>query len=233
MAKSVILFVLLAILLIAAAPTTFGAARIYLDEVIGVYNGKAIVDHPIRFKLRAEYTPGDETNIIAFSNGFRVWTEANGAYTNNFTPVTFDTIPITPPWLTRFELAVEMAANGVDGIGEDTVGLFAVYMVGQGFEDGFNQQIFWIETTPTVVGDTLCLDSAVFNPPSGAWMWVKTGNIDFAPGWEGPYCFEVSEPEPVYVCGDVNSDAVVNVLDLTVMINYLYKGGPPPQCPWE
>jgi PKD repeat protein len=31
-----------------------------------------------------------------------------------------------------------------------------------------------------------------------------------------------------YVCGDANGDDQVNILDLTYMINYLYKSGPPP-----
>jgi len=33
---------------------------------------------------------------------------------------------------------------------------------------------------------------------------------------------------PVFVCGDFNSDDNVNILDITAMIAYLYKGGPPP-----
>lgn len=33
------------------------------------------------------------------------------------------------------------------------------------------------------------------------------------------------------VCGDVNGDASINILDVTYVINYLYKGGPPPDPP--
>jgi hypothetical protein len=32
----------------------------------------------------------------------------------------------------------------------------------------------------------------------------------------------------VFVCGDVNSDGTNNILDVTYLITYLYKGGPPP-----
>jgi len=32
-----------------------------------------------------------------------------------------------------------------------------------------------------------------------------------------------------WMCGDVNADTLVNILDVTYMINYLYKGGPEPQ----
>ena len=37
--------------------------------------------------------------------------------------------------------------------------------------------------------------------------------------------------EPVYICGDANDDDAVNILDITHLINYLYKGGPPPVPP--
>jgi len=32
----------------------------------------------------------------------------------------------------------------------------------------------------------------------------------------------------VYLCGDVNADGSCNILDITFLINYLYKSGPPP-----
>ncbi len=32
----------------------------------------------------------------------------------------------------------------------------------------------------------------------------------------------------VYICGDANDDGNVNMLDITYLIKYLYKGGPPP-----
>ena len=32
-----------------------------------------------------------------------------------------------------------------------------------------------------------------------------------------------------FICGDVNANGVVNILDITYLVNYLYKGGPPPQ----
>lgn len=34
-------------------------------------------------------------------------------------------------------------------------------------------------------------------------------------------------------CGDVNNSASVNILDVTYLINYLYKGGPAPDCGME
>ncbi len=37
--------------------------------------------------------------------------------------------------------------------------------------------------------------------------------------------FILSHP---FICGDANNDATINILDITYLINYLYKGGPSP-----
>jgi hypothetical protein len=37
-----------------------------------------------------------------------------------------------------------------------------------------------------------------------------------------------NELKAAFICGDVNSNGAVNILDITYLINYLYKGGPPP-----
>jgi hypothetical protein len=233
MAKLITFFAAMAICIIAVAQPAFSEARVFIDEVQGIYGTRAAAGHPVRLILRVEYTPGDSGNIVGFSNGFRIWTGKNGAYTNNFTPIAYDTIPVSPPWMTRFDVAVNMAGFGVDGTGADTVGFFGVRAAGQGFEDGFDQQVWWIETTPTVIGDTLWIDSSVFNPPSGTWLWVRSDLASFSPNWGGPYFFEVVHPDSVYVCGDVDDNNVVNILDVTYLVNYLYKGGPRPLCPWE
>jgi hypothetical protein len=36
-------------------------------------------------------------------------------------------------------------------------------------------------------------------------------------------------PEPVYICGDVNGNgAGPNVVDITYLVDYLFRSGPPP-----
>jgi hypothetical protein len=32
----------------------------------------------------------------------------------------------------------------------------------------------------------------------------------------------------IFICGDANGDGSINILDITFIINYLYKGGPAP-----
>jgi len=39
--------------------------------------------------------------------------------------------------------------------------------------------------------------------------------------------FNCIEP-PTYICGDVNGSITVNILDVTYLISFLYKGGPMP-----
>ena len=34
-----------------------------------------------------------------------------------------------------------------------------------------------------------------------------------------------------FLCGDANSDIAVNILDITYLIDYLYRTGPPPSSP--
>ncbi len=33
-----------------------------------------------------------------------------------------------------------------------------------------------------------------------------------------------------YVCGDVNADFTVSILDIVYLINYIYRDGPSPEC---
>jgi outer membrane protein assembly factor BamB len=43
------------------------------------------------------------------------------------------------------------------------------------------------------------------------------------------YAFESLAPEITFVCGDVNGDEDVNILDIVFLINYKYKEGPAPE----
>jgi hypothetical protein len=64
-----------------------------------------------------------------------------------------------------------------------------------------------------------CIDAGdpnpVFNDPDGSRCDV--GAVPFEP--------------VIYICGDADGNGVVNILDITRLINYLYKDGEPPDPP--
>ena len=102
------------------------------------------------------------------------------------------------------------------------------------------------------VPDFICCD--IYGNVGGDWedlisdQFGINGNISLNPQFlkhhKGNYFIESSSPctpannecdvligalGPMeYVCGDANGDGVFNILDLTFILNYLYKGGPPP-----
>ena len=62
-----------------------------------------------------------------------------------------------------------------------------------------------------------CIDAghpgASYNDPDGSRSDI--GALPFMP--------------PEYICGDADGSAVLNILDVTYLINFLYKSGPEPE----
>lgn len=186
----------------------YPATQIVLDSVATTYHSgdTVLAGQPIKFIFRLEFTPGDGSSITGSQNGFRVWSSQNG-YTSNFTPITYDTLPID--WASMYDGGVFMIPCGVDGLGEDTIGFAGFSMFESGFPDGFDQHVWWIETTPLVPGDSLWVDSSYF-PPNSDWLWVTNGSLGyFPPSWSGPYRFFVADPDYV----DVDGDGVPQIID--------------------
>jgi hypothetical protein len=78
-----------------------------------------------------------------------------------------------------------------------------------------------------VVG-TLCFDSAGYVPPGEADIFVD--QIGGAVVIENIDCFRCWPVK--MICGNPNGDNDVNVGDPVFMINYIFRGGPPP-VPWQ
>lgn len=203
-------------------------AAIILDEIGGLYSGDTVLaGSPLRFTFRLLYHPGDGSEVSAFKNVFRIWTHRNDSPTDNFTPIVYDSLP--RGWLTAFDIGFFMNPSGVDGTGEDSISFSGVAMLGDGFSDDFNQQVWWIETTPLESGDTLCIDSSNSYSPDIDWLWSTSGIWgSTGPIWGGPYRFVVVDPDSLFVCGDADGSGAINILDVTGLINYLYKGGAAP-----
>jgi len=70
---------------------------------------------------------------------------------------------------------------------------------------------------------TLCVDTTYVNITVD-WLWNPP-----EPYWGGPTCWEIGNMP--YLCGDCNSNGTINILDVTYLVNYLYKNGPEPYPP--
>jgi hypothetical protein len=84
----------------------------------------------------------------------------------------------------------------------------------------FATMIYTVEDTGSI-----CLDT-VFFPPENYLKLVTSDVIGFKPIFI-PSCFQLAP----YLCGDADGDRIVNVVDVTYLIEYLFKGGPSPVFP--
>ncbi len=223
---SVLMFA--SLMMLSSAPT-YSASGFVLDEATGLWaSDTVVVGRSVTFTFRLTNTDG--SRIAAFTNGFRMWTQREDAYTDNYEPITYDTLPLV--WRVRFDLVFGIYPHSVDGLGADTVGIGGASLLSLfGIPDGFDQQVWWLGTTPSADGDTLCVDSSWF-PPGGEWLWhtVPAGNIH--PHWPGPYCFVVWEC-CVGIRGNVDGLAGIGIADLIFLVEHLFCGGPAPRCEKE
>ncbi len=250
-------------LMILSFAPAYGASEITLDQVdqVGMIltSDTVLAVYPVRFAFRLTNTDGND--ITCFTNGFRVWTHRHGAYTDNFDPITFDTL--SHGWCTMFDLIFTIGSYGIDGVAEDTVKFGGATLFESGIPDGFDEQVWWVQTGNLVVDDTICVDSS-FVQPGGLWLWCTDPGGLIPPDWYGPYCFFVAEccigsqgnvdlqgsvtvadltflvgylfpprwPLPCTGTGNVDGVGGINVADLTYLVDYLFFDGPPPApCP--
>ena len=181
------------------------ATEITLDNMTGLYAGDSVImGESVRWNFRLTYTPGDGSAITGSTNGFEVYTHLGGAYTDNFTAITYDTFPWG--WPSLYDLLFNFNEFSIDGLGADTVGFGGAKLFGPGIADGTDSLCWWIETTPSADSDTLCIDSA-FYPPGGEWLWATTSG-NFYPDWGGPYCFHVHDTSQVPASLEVTPDTL-------------------------
>ncbi|MEW5922671.1 MAG: dockerin type I domain-containing protein [Candidatus Zixiibacteriota bacterium] len=80
---------------------------------------------------------------------------------------------------------------------------------------------FYIYTVLSTIGED--------GPPKSEEMYTALlYNIDQAKQWAVAHAIYSPSSGPSYICGDVNATGGVNILDVTYLISYLYKGGPAP-----
>jgi hypothetical protein len=110
---------------------------------------------------------------------------------------------------------------------------------------GASEDRFWWEGSRTLlatmtfkVEDTMsiCIDSCWW-PPFNKLAFGSPDGREYVPRMGTPHdpgsyqvCFKFRRAP--FVCGDVDGDGKVDLGDIVYLINYLYKGGPPPN-PWD
>lgn len=162
-----------------------------LDTVIGLNSsGQLIADAPLEFVMRWTYTTGSP--ILGFTNGFQVYSP-DGA---TWQPISLDTFSLG--WPTMFDGGFFEYYFSATGSGTDTAAYGAFAIFGPGVTPPFDTPVWWIETQVSSVdiGKHLCVDSSFF-PPAGIWIWASQPS-SFPPYWDGPHCFEIGEPEPIW-----------------------------------
>ncbi len=188
---------------------------------------KVVTGRPVTWTLRMDSRP---IVLFCFTNGFRVFISSDGTVGGlldpgpGFTPITYSTLY---PFY-QYAGTYSVQEFGVDGIGADTIGIGT-----PGPFSGNFPQIYedvWTITTQVennAIGNYLCLDSS-YTPPGGVWLWTDGFSQNYYPSWDGPHCYLI---EPC--CqqrGDVIGDPLVLIDDLTLLANYIFKSGPPPDC---
>ena len=138
----------------------------------------------------------------------------------------FEYYPYPNPW---FSILDTISLASYDGTGADTV-IFAgsgIYGMPSG-EPLLRRLRFWFRIDQE---GTFCIDSGGYdcewsNSAGGPkWpLWC----FDYPwPSFNGPHCWEVALAP--YVCGDMNDDGIISILDATRLINFLYRSGEPPR----
>lgn len=212
--KALILFTVFLALAAGAS-----AQQVFLMEVSGeVSPGVLAFDTPVTFHFGFSNTTG--CNITGITNGLRLralddatWSSLSGAW-DEATAGFFD--------LGRF-----VNYFGVDGTGADTVGFGASSMMSSMPIDYYGNSYSITVTFPKAnSGKEIVIEKVDWYPPSGSWLWAGSPCGGIVPTWGGPYTFRIQE----LPCGDLNASGTVEITDLTMLIAYLFRGGPPPPC---
>jgi len=169
----------------------------------------------------------------SWSFGFRVWSP-DGAEWEQITGYDLDvTLDIQVEFMNYFGEPFGQGADTVSFVG--STGSGGPY----GISPYLDTVAFQIEIGPIdnqFIGKTICLDSSWF-PPGGTWRWMSSsGGADPSevyPTWDGPHCFTITDNCCSWgMTGNVDYDPedMVDLGDLTALIDYLFISFAEPPC---
>ncbi len=161
-----------------------------------------------------------------YTSGFRIYSPNDAQWTST-------SISLTDDFDSHYFSTNELG-NSITYSGADTT-LFVGYNgYNMGLPVGYSDTAFKITIGPienTYIGDTICIDSS-WARPSHAWLWSDAkADIHIIPAWDGPHCFVIGSCcNHDGIRGDADLSHQINVADLTLMVNYIFKGGAPLPC---
>lgn len=227
--KQLLLVLLISAFLFTAVASTQDNA-IFLDQINSYERGYIPnwieADVPIVFHIgtyAAENIFGVHGPFVIYSPDGATWQpiEANWAAETN--------------WSALWDGAVTSVEFSATGENADSAYFAAFNIFGDGFLAG-TTYIPWEITTlvnSTQIGKQLCLDS-VDNMRGNYWLWSAN---DTKPDWSGPHCFTIEADCCQGLRADVNGDGrdvlLGNTLDLTYLVDFIFRGGPESPCSLE
>ncbi len=245
--RSSVAIAVLTVLLLLPAVVLGQDGRVYLSGTDGLIGGEIPIGFgPVAFTFNF-HNLDTLSNLEWFNSGFVLSGSDDLQWTCNY--------GFHPDYISvaDFDLLNGHSLFSWDGTGSDTIGFYGVTLFGSGLPAGFNggALVLYIEVEGSSHwGKEICIDSVSF-PLAGTWMWKWDGLWDWpwpadtgytsAPTWDGPWCFGVTG-SPCYGCsccgnevGNVNGDidGIVDISDLTLLVNYLFVTYQALPCPAE
>jgi len=223
------------ILLLTGGQVAAQSVDITLDHVVGTYfsDDTIFCDQPIEFHLRLKNNYMENVGEGGAGAVFRVYSPDGAVWT----PITMDTLPLPgmPGWKQMFDGLVNVGVYGASGSGSDTGCFWGFAVFGSGLIQGFDRDSWIIYTMIdcSQEGKTICLDSVTTGEPPCDWLWAGSEGATF-PIWNGPYCYTIS-PCCTGLRGnvDLNGGDLPNIIDLTNLVGFLFRGSVFPPCPGE
>jgi hypothetical protein len=130
----------------------------------------------------------------------------------------------------------------VDGISPDTVMIAGVHLgIGDEFPAHPTHALcytmkIYIPPSELPLSGGFCVDN-IYWPPSYDWLMASLAGGGVVPDYQGhpnagsrdpdapPVCFDINYR---HRCGDANGDGLTTVSDAVYLVNFIFRGGPPP-----
>jgi len=95
---------------------------------------------------------------------------------------------------------------------------------------GGTGEIAWVDKYDDLAGTglTLASDGTLSGTPMNPGLFSFTASAEDICGCFDDKVFDI-DIAPAFMCGDVDDNELINILDITFIIDFLYKGGPTPE----